>query len=87
MENQQGCKPEIIYPCVWQYRIIGEDRAAMIQAITAGVAVAACAIKDANVSSGGRYISLSLEVSVNTDAERLCIYQLLAGHPAIRMVL
>jgi len=87
MENKQGCKPEITYPCQWQYRIIGEDRAAMIQAITGAVATAVCNIKDANVSSGGRYISLSLEATVNTDAERLCIYQLLAGHPAIRMVL
>jgi len=87
MEDQRGCKPEITYPCLWQYRIIGEDRAAMLEAITVGVAASASTVKDANVSSGGRYISLSLEVTVNSDAERLCIYQLLAGHPAIRMVL
>jgi putative lipoic acid-binding regulatory protein len=87
MIEKSGCKPEIAYPCRWQYRIIGEDRAAMHRAITTSVAAADCTIKDANVSSSGRYLSLSLEVTVHTDAERLQLYRLLAGHPAIRMVL
>lgn len=87
MEEQRGCQPEITYPCLWQYRLIGSDRAAMHQAIAATVAASAGTVAEGNVSSGGRYISLSLEVRVKSEAERLCIYQLLAGHPAIRMVL
>lgn len=87
MDENSGCKPEIQYPCQWQYRIIGEDRAAMHQAITTSVAALVCTVTEGNVSSGGRYISLSLEVTVSDDAERLQLYQLLAGHPAIRMVL
>jgi hypothetical protein len=87
MDDNTGCRPEIQYPCQWQYRIIGEDRAAMYQAIHTWVPASACTIFEANVSSGGRYLSLSLEVTVNDDAERLRLYQLLAGHPAIRMVL
>ena len=87
MEELSGCRPEITYPCQWQFRVIGEDRAAMCQAITTWVAASSCTIADANVSSGGRYLSLSLEVMVHDDAERLRLYQLLAAHPAIRMVL
>ena len=87
MEEKSGCKPEIHYPCQWQYRVVGEDRAAMHQAITTWISASAYTICDANVSSGGRYLSLSLEVTVNDDTERLSIYQLLAGDPAIRMVL
>lgn len=87
MEDQRGCRPEITYPCLWQYRIIGSDRAAMHQAIAATVAASAGTVTEGNVSSGGRYISLSLAVMVKTEAERLLIYQLLAGHPAVRMVL
>ena len=87
MEEQRGCRPEIHYPCQWQYRVIGEDRAAMHEAITTWMPASGYTICDANVSSGGRYLSLSLEVTVNDDAERLRVYQLLAGHPAIRMVL
>lgn len=87
MEEKSGCRPEIDYPCQWQYRVIGEDRTAMHQAITTWISAFVYTICDANVSSGGRYLSLSLEVTVNDDAERLRIYQLLAGDPAIRMVL
>ena len=35
-----GCRPQIDYPCRWQYRIIGEDRTAMLAAIAAQVDVA-----------------------------------------------
>ena len=87
MEELSGGSPEITYPCQWQYRVIGEDRAAMHQAIATWVPASSCTLTDANVSSGGRYLSLSLEVVVHDDAERLRLYQLLAGHPAIRMVL
>jgi putative lipoic acid-binding regulatory protein len=87
MEEKSGCKPEIDYPCQWQFRLIGEDRAAMNQAISTWISASSYTVCDANVSSGGRFLSLSLEVTVNDDAERLHIYQLLAGDPAIRMVL
>ena len=87
MEETSGCKLEIHYPCQWQYRVVGEDRAAMHQAIATWISAFLYTVCDANVSSGGRYLSLSLEVTVNDDTERLSIYQLLAGDPAIRMVL
>ena len=87
MEETSGCKLEIHYPCQWQYRVVGEDRAAMHQAIATCISASLYTVCDANVSSGGRFLSLSLEVTVNDDAERLHIYQLLAGDPAIRMVL
>ena len=59
----------------------------MVEAITARIEPAACVIAEANISSGGRYLSLSLDVMVNDEGERLRLYQLLAGAPAIRMVL
>lgn len=87
MQEHSGCKPEIQYPCQWQYRLIGEDRAAILEAIHASIDVAACVITEGNVSSGGRYLSLNLEITVNDEAERLRVYQLFAGNPAIRVVL
>ena len=87
MQEYRGCKPEIQYPCQWQYRLIGEDRAAILEAIHAPIDVPACVITEGNVSSGGRYLSLNLEITVNDEAERLRVYQLFAGNPAIRVVL
>ncbi|MDX9834089.1 MAG: DUF493 domain-containing protein [Desulfobulbus sp.] len=82
-----GCRPRIDYPCRWQYRIIGEDRTAMLTAISAQVDVGSCVIADGNASSGGRYLSLNLEMTVNDEPQRLRLYQVLGDHPDIRMVL
>lgn len=87
MNCTNGCKPNIDYPCQWQYRLIGEDRAAIMAAIHAVVDVNLCVISAGNASSGGRYLSVNLEIRVNNEAERLRLYQLFADHPAIRVVL
>ena len=87
MQDFTGRKPAIDYPCRWQFRLIGEERAAMVEAITSLTGIAATEVAQTNVSSGGRYISLMIELSVRDDEERLGLYRLLAGHPAIRMVL
>lgn len=78
---------EIRYPCQWQYRLIGEDREAMMEAIRLSVDSAACTITEGNLSSGGRYLSLNLELPVKDETERLRLYQLFSNHPAIRVVL
>ena len=80
-------KPEIAYPCLWQYRLIGEDEAAMRAALAACVAPERCALSPGNRSSGGRYLSLVADLIVSDEAERLELYRLLAEHPDIRMVL
>ena len=32
-QSLEGCKPEIHYPCVWQYKVIGMDQEQLHQAI------------------------------------------------------
>jgi putative lipoic acid-binding regulatory protein len=87
MNKLNGCKPEIDYPCQWHYRLIGEERVALIEAINSSVDIHSCVLTEGNISSGGRYISLNLEISVANEAERLRLYQLFSHHPAVRMVL
>jgi putative lipoic acid-binding regulatory protein len=87
MNQANGHKLEINYPCHWQYRLIGDDRDAMMEAIHSIVDSATCTITEGNVSAGGRYRSINLECSVNDEAERLHLYQLFSKHPAIRIVL
>jgi len=87
MQNNNGCKPEIAYPCRWQYRLIGEERTAIIAAIGTVADLSVCAISEGNVSSGGRYLSLNVEMTVNDEVERLRFYRLFAADPAIRVVL
>ena len=87
MNLNNGCKPNIDYPCQWQYRLIGEDRSAILAVIHETVDVSRCLITEGNTSSGGRYLSLSLEITVGNEAERLRLYQVFSDHPAIRVVL
>ena len=87
MHETTGCRPEIDYPCLWQYRLIGSDEAALRAALAACVEVERCVLAPGNRSSGGRYVSLVLELMVASEAERLDLYSRLAAHPDIRMVL
>jgi Uncharacterized conserved protein len=82
-----GCKPEIHYPCRWQFRLLGEERAAIIAAIGTVMDMSTCEISDGNVSSGGRYLSVIVETTVAGEAERLRLYQQFAADPAIKVVL
>jgi uncharacterized protein len=87
MKAPNHCKPDIEYPCQWQFRLIGENLAAMMEAIGKSADIALCRISEGNVSSGGRYLSLNLELTVQDDEERLRLYQDFSKHPAIRIVL
>ena len=69
------------------YRLIGEDRSAIMEAIEATVDVNLCIVSEGNASSGGRYLSLNLEICVDSEAERLRLYRHFSNHPAIRVVI
>ncbi len=82
-----GCRPEIEYPCVWQYKVIGTDRQAVREAIAACLGDAPYSVSDSRVSRGGRYVSLNLEVTVYSDFNRLRLYEVLGDHPAVKVIL
>ncbi|NLX18841.1 MAG: DUF493 domain-containing protein [Desulfobulbus sp.] len=87
MNGCSRCKPDIQYPCRWQYRLIGEERTTILQAVQAVVNLEACTVSDGNVSSGGRYLSVNVELTVTSEEDRLDLYNRFAADPAIRMVL
>ncbi len=84
---QDSCKPQIDYPCVWQYKLIGRDRNALLDAVNHCVKESPVSITDSNASSSGKFISISLEVTVPDEQRRLQIYRELAEHSAVKVVL
>lgn len=80
-------KPEINYPCVWQYKVIGEDQAAIKQAIMHIAAPVPVVITYSHSSSSGRYHSFNAEIEVQDEEARLSIYEALHNHPDIKVVL
>lgn len=80
-------KPEIRYPTAWGYRLIGEDEAAMRQAISEVLGELDHVLSRGQESAQGRYRSLSLELVVESQAQRDAIFRGLSEHPAVRWLI
>ena len=93
-EKDKG-KPLVNYPCLWGYKIIGPDEEAMRSAVK--LCLDAC-LKDntgdrefelgqSRTSKGGKYISLSLNLTVQDEVERDAVFAELTNRPEILMVI
>lgn len=80
-------KPEIHYPCVWQYKVIGREHDRIERAIEEICSPVPVAITYSHSSSSGKYHSYNAEIEVQDDEGRLAIYRALHGHPDIQVVL
>ena len=80
-------KPIINYPCVWSYRIIGQDDQLLRNAVSNAVGDKEHQISIANKSSGGKYQSLNVEVKVHSEQERVDIFERIRRDPNVIVVL
>lgn len=87
--NSSFCqkKPDISYPCRWEYRVIGEDRQTLTEVIFDACAPAIPDIELSNTSSSGRYYSLNATLTVDNEEMRLIIFERIQIHPAVKMVI
>ncbi len=83
----EGCKPKIEYPCAWQYKIIGESASTISRLVADLVHEKEYALSRSNVSSGGRYVSMCLELTVGSEERRLELYRQLGQDPTVKVVL
>ena len=80
-------KPDISYPCLWEYKVIGEDRQTLTEIIVTTCAPEVPDIVLSNVSSTGKYFSLNATLTVEDEKMRLDIFDRLQKHPAVKMVI
>jgi putative lipoic acid-binding regulatory protein len=80
-------KPNINYPCEWQYKVIGDDIDEMIKAIELAVVGMDYKISSSNVSSKGKYFSLNLKVIVTSEVIRDIIFEKIKTNEFVKMVL
>lgn len=80
-------KPEIEYPCAWTFKIIGQDEGLLRKAVIETLKSRDHTVNNSNSSSGGKYISLSLTVTVDNETDRNDIYNSLQSEPTIKMIL
>ncbi len=80
-------KPDIEYPCEWDYKIIGEnvdELLILIEEVTIGLVYR---VTPSNISSKGKYYSLNLTVEVPNELIRNLIYEKLQSSVHVRFVL
>lgn len=82
-------RPEIEYPCRWEYKTIGPSAELMRQAVGQVMLVEGLeyALEASNSSRGGKYHSLCLAVTVASEDHRNRIFASLSAHDDIVFVL
>lgn len=80
-------RPNIIYPCNWEYKIIGTNVDEMIKAIEIIVENMEYELSSSKVSSNGNYFSLNLKVFVTSEVIRDLIFAKLEANEYVKMVL
>lgn len=80
-------RPEIVYPCTWTYKVIGDDCSLLKDVIVLACSPHPVTIRHSNSSSKGKYHSMNAEVVVPDERVRLEIYEILKGSSAVKIVL
>jgi putative lipoic acid-binding regulatory protein len=79
-------KLELEYPCKWTYKVISTKSSILKKAVE-DIVTKKYKLKKSNTSKAGKYISYSLEVTVDSEQEREKLYLDLKSHEQIKMVL
>lgn len=79
-------KPKIDYPCIWEYKVIGENPTLIKDAILKACNSSTPQITYSHTSSSGKYHSFNATLVVQDEQNRLLIFDNLKLNPAIKMV-
>jgi uncharacterized protein len=83
----EGKKLELEYPVSWQYKLIGMSHNEIHAHAVHVLKEKPFSLTPSNTSSSGKFVSVTLEVLVYSDDERLYIYEELRTAECIKYVL
>jgi putative lipoic acid-binding regulatory protein len=86
-DDAEESVPVLEYPRLWEYRLIGQSVERLREVIAHVLGRQEHTIEPGNTSRGGRYVSISVVVTVRDEAHRNEIFQGMQGHADVRMVL
>jgi uncharacterized protein len=73
--NEIEEKLELEYPCKWEYKLIGKEEEGIKKMALVIAEGRAFSLNISNKSSSGKFVSVTLEVLVYNDDERVYIYE------------
>lgn len=85
MTNREKLKLD--YPCSWGFKIIGANEDEMRQAVAGIIRDRPYRITLSRSSETGKFHSLNVELSVESEGHRVDLYEALKSHPAVKIVL
>lgn len=87
MSGDKKQKLHLEYPCLWTYKVIGADQDEMKGAVHEIIQDRSCKISLSRQSETAKYISLNVELTVESESHRTALYEALKAHRAIKLVL
>lgn len=85
--NARDEKLELEYPCNWCYKLISDEKEALLDAIKDVLDEREHKLTHSNSSKTGKYVSMNLDMLVHNEDDRNFIYQSFKSHKNIKMVL
>ena len=80
-------RPEIEYPCRWEYKVIGTDVNKILKAIEEASIGLTPDITPSNISKNGKYFSINFTIEVPNEVVRNLVYEKLSLNPEIKIVI
>lgn len=80
-------EPQIAYPCLWSYKVMGPDPDKLRAAVRFVVGSLEHELTESNRSRTGKYVSLHLRLVVHDKNQRHAIFNALRSHADVRAVL
>lgn len=80
-------KPKIDYPCIWTYKLIGEDSEKITASAEEILGRRKYGLKASNVSSKGKYKSMTLKIEVEDETDRNLLYEKLKNSSSIKIII
>ncbi len=87
MIESRNNKPEIHYPCRWEYKVIGSDVNKLLAAVEDCVLGLEHSVSPSNVSRNGIYYSFNISVEVPNEVVRDLIFEKLQRNENIKFVI
>ena len=87
MINDKKQKLQLTYPCLWIYKVFGTDQDQMRSAIEDIVRDRSCRISLSRESETAKYVSLNVELTIESESHRIHLYEALKAHRAVKLVL
>ncbi len=85
--NDEERRPEIDYPCIWDYKVIGNDVENILSAVEDSVLGLEYSVSPSNVSRTGKYFSFNISMEVPNEVVRDLVFENLQKNEHIKFVI